>query len=200
MIVIDVEIKNAILGRGETVREGISYCKGWRDFEGMGVACVCTYDIDSHLTQVFLEKQLPDLQALIAEHGGETAGFNTRRFDIPLLAAHGVTVPQEPHYDALEKIWLQLGLNPDKFVPQTHGGWSLDAIMLATFALQKSGSGVMAPVWWQTGERGKVVSYCCRDTWLEAMLIRHMRAGRPVKAAGKPAVTIPNPFANGVPK
>lgn len=50
---MDVEIKKAILGRAETPLPGIGYCAGWRDFANMGVACVCTYDIVTHLSRVF---------------------------------------------------------------------------------------------------------------------------------------------------
>lgn len=186
MIVLDVEIKKGILGRGELARPGIEYCEGWRDFKGMGLAVCCTYDTETHLTQVFLEKQLPELQAHL--DGKDTGGFNTRRFDMSLLAEHGIKINGDRHYDALEQIWLKCGLNPDRFAPQTHGGWGLDAVMEATFNLTKSGHGAMAPVWWQQGERGRVVSYCCRDVWLEAKLITHMRAGGIVRAANKPAL------------
>jgi hypothetical protein len=187
MIVFDVEIKRAILGRGEIPIPGIEYCEGFRDFKNMGLAVCCTYDTETHLTRVFLEKQLPELQDYLA--AGKCGGFNTRRFDMQLLQAHGVMVDGLAHYDALEQIWLKCGLNPDKFAPRTHGGWGLDAVMLATFNLQKSGAGALAPVWWQQGQRGKVVDYCCRDVWLEAKLITHMLAGGTISAASKPSLT-----------
>jgi len=189
MIVFDVEIEKAILGRGEIPIPGIEYCSGWRAFEEMGLACCCTFDTETHLTRVFLKKQLDELQTYLATH--RSGGFNTRRFDLKLLEVNGVTLPafgRERHYDALEQIWLKLGLDPDKFVPQTHGGWGLDAVMQETFGLSKSGAGALAPVWWQQGERGKVVDYCCRDAWLEAKLITHMLAGGEIKAAGKPTL------------
>lgn len=186
MIVFDVEIKKAILGRGEIPQAGVEYCEGWKDFQGMGLAVCCTYDTETHLTRVFLEKQLEELQAYLAAnaHGG----FNTRRFDMALLAAHGVKVDPARHYDALEQIWRKCGLDPDRFNPRTHGGWGLDPVMEGTFNVKKSGHGALAPVWWQQGERGRVVDYCCRDVWLEAKLITHMRAGGVIRAAGKPAL------------
>lgn len=187
MIVLDVEIKLAILGRDEEPRPGIRYCGGWRDFANMGCAVACTYDTTTHLTRVFLEKQLPELQRYLDDEVA-TGGFNTRRFDLQLLEHHGIKVDQVQHYDALEEIWKAMGLNPDRFEPRTHGGWSLDAICDATFGLKKSGHGAMAPVWWQTGERGRVVDYCCRDVWLEAKLIKHMLNGGVVRAPGKPAL------------
>lgn len=176
MIVLDVEIKKAILGRGEEPIAGIEYCGGWRDFKGMGVACVCTFDIVSKLSRVFIEEDLPDLGPYIK--GRVTAGFNTRRFDLPLLVEAGV-LPEQlayggAHYDILEQIWIALGLNPDRFVAATHGGWSLDAVCGSTLGVVKSGNGALAPHWWQQGRRGRVIDYCLRDVWLEAQLLMHI--------------------------
>lgn len=180
MIIIDVETKKAILGRGETPIAGIEYCGGWRDFQGMGIACVCTYDITSQLSRVFLEEDLCALQDYL--RGKPTAGFNTKRFDIPLLEEHGVSFgpyqtkelelhPPAAHYDMLEQIWLALGLDPDKFNPRTHGGWGLDAVCQATLGIAKTGNGALAPVWWQQGKRGKVIDYCLNDVWMEGQLL-----------------------------
>jgi hypothetical protein len=178
MIVLDAEIKKGILARNEVPRPGIEYCAGWRDFANMGVSVVCTYDIHSHLTRTFLEEDFGDLKLYLGDQ--PTAGFNTRRFDLPLLEHHGISVDPDRHLDALERIWITLGLDPDRFDWRTHGGWSLDAIMTATFGLAKSGHGAMAPVWWQEGRRGRVIDYCCRDVWLEGKLIAHILAGKPV--------------------
>lgn len=182
MLIFDVEIKKGILGRKEQPLEGIEYCAGWRDFQNMGVACVCTYDTDTHLSRVFTSARLEELRAYLAT--GETGGFNTRRFDMPLLAAHGVTVDSGRHYDALEQIWIKCGLDPDSF-GYHHAGWGLDAVMQETFGLAKTGHGAMAPVWWQQGHHSKVIDYCLNDVWLEAKLCLHMLGGGLVKAAGK---------------
>src|SRR5208282_3561350 len=182
MIIFDVEIKKGILGRNETPIEGIEYCAGWRDFENMGVACVCTFATESHLSRVFTSSRLDECQQYLAT--APTGGFNTRRFDMPCLAAHGVTIAQEGHYDALEQIWLKLGLDADRF-SSLHAGWGLDAVMQATFGLAKTGHGAMAPVWWQQGHHGKVIDYCLNDVWLEAKLVTHMLDGGIVCAEGK---------------
>ena len=186
MIILDVEIKKGILGRDDSPLPGIEYCGGWRDFAGMGVSVVCTYHIETRLTRVFLEEDFAELQAYLKTDS--TAGFNTRRFDLPLLEHHGIVVDQALHFDGLEQIWLALDLDPDRFYWKTHGGWSLDNVMTATFGLAKSGHGAMAPVWWQQGKRGKVIDYCCRDVWLEGKLVEHLRAGAPVfkEANGAP--------------
>jgi len=191
MIIIDVEIKKAILGRGEEPIPGIEYCGGWRDFAGMGIACVATYDIYTHLSRVFLEEDLPELQQYIAEE--PTAGFNTRRFDLPLLHEHGVDVDQTLHYDELEQIWIAQGFNPDKFYPKTHGGWGLDAVCKETLRIAKTGHGALAPVWWQQGRRGKVIDYCLNDVWMEGQLLLHIIKHGWVVAADKPRVRLPLP-------
>jgi hypothetical protein len=173
--ILDVEIKRGILGRDEAPLEGIEYCGGWRDFQNMGVAVVCTYDLKTRLTRVFLEEDFAELRDYIGK--GATGGFNTRGFDLPLLKEHGVCVEEDQHFDALWRIWSAQGLDPTRFDFKTHGGWSLDAIMKSTFGVAKSGHGAMAPVWWQQGKRGKVIDYCCRDVWLEAKLVQHLLAG-----------------------
>lgn len=182
MIVFDVEIEKAILGRGEEPTAGIEYCNGWRDFKGMGISVVTTYDINTHLTRVFLKEDLPELFEYLRDK--PTAGFNTRRFDIPLLMTHWLALGLDsigcPHYDMLEEIWIALGLNPDKFNPKTHGGWGLDAVCGETLGLHKTGNGALAPVWWQQGKRGKVIDYCCNDSWMEAQLLKHIIANNGV--------------------
>lgn len=188
MVVLDVEIRKAILGRDEPPIAGIDYCGGWRDFENMGIACVCTYDTATHLTRVFLASNLEELQKYLDAEVA-TGGFNTFGFDLKLLAHHGIKVDHAQHYDALAEIWKKCGLDPGRFEPRTHGGWSLDAIMQGTFGLAKSGHGAMAPIWWQQGKRGRVVDYCARDVWLEAKLISHMLAGGTIRAPGKPALS-----------
>lgn len=175
MIVLDVEIVKGILGRDDQPIAGIEYCGGWRDFANMGVSVACTHDLRTRLSRCFFQDELGELQTYLA--GKPTAGFNTRRFDLPLLAHYGVMVDQAKHFDVLEQIWLALGLDPDHFAGRTHGGWSLDSVMTGTFGLAKSGHGAMAPVWWQQGKRGRVVDYCLRDVWLEGKLVEHALSG-----------------------
>src|SRR6266705_4872172 len=168
--------------QGETAIKDIEYCEGWKDYANMGVSCVCTCDMDSHLSRVFTTSRLPDLAEYVRDKA--TGGFNTRRFDMPLLEVHGVTFNQDKHFDALEQIWLRLGLDPDQF-SELHKGWGLDAGMQATFGLAKTGHGAVAPIWWQQGHHSKVIDYCLNDVWLEAKLIAHMLKGGEI--LGKPS-------------
>lgn len=198
MIILDVEIKRAILGRDEVPRPEIEYCAGWRDYKGMGIACVCTFDIVTKLSRVFLEDNRDELAAYL--EGRVTSGFNTRRFDLPLLEEHE-WLPQKfvlhgDHYDILEQIWIALGLNPDRFVPATHGGWGLDAVCGSTLGVKKSGNGALAPIWWQLGQRGRAIDYCARDVWLEAQLLLHIIEKRYVQngPGGRVEVLVPPEF------
>jgi hypothetical protein len=178
MIIVDVEIKKAIRGRNERQIDGIEYCDGWRDFKNMGIACVCTYDITTGLTRVFLEEDLGELAVYL--HDRWTAGFNTVQFDNKLLAEHGIDIDAGQHYDILREIWIALGLDPDNFNYRTHGGWGLDVVCQATLGIRKTGTGALAPVWWQQGKRGKVIDYCCNDVWMEGQLLLHVLRGLPV--------------------
>lgn len=196
MIIIDVEILKAIPPRPNEIREpGIEYCAGWRDFENMGITVVCTYEADTHLSRAFLVEDLGELAVYL--HKKPTAGFNTRRFDLPLLSAHGVDVDQSQHYDILEQIWLAQGLDPDNFVYATHGGWSLDAVCEATLGCKKSGNGAMAPIWWQKGRKGRVIDYCLRDVWLEATLLNEIEQSGGV--SGPQDLKLPRPSQLRVP-
>jgi hypothetical protein len=197
MIIIDVEIKKAILGRNDLPIPGIEYCGGWRDFEGMGIACVCTYDINTGLSRVFCfddEDQKYAFENYIS--GKRTAGFNTRRFDNTLLHHHGVDVEKigGEHYDILEEIWVALGLNPDKFNPKTHGGWGLDAVCQATLGIAKTGNGALAPIWWQQGKRGKVIDYCLNDCNIEGRLLQWIIDGNPVRNASGSVLRVAGRF------
>ena len=198
MIVLDVEIEKAIPPRANTPREpDIAYCEGWRDYPNMGIACVCTYELATGLSRVFLREELSQLAQYL--RGRWTAGFNTRRFDNRLLAEHGVTLGDVQHYDMLEAIWRSIGLDPDRFVPATHGGWSLDAVCGATLGVQKSGDGASAPIWWQRGARGRVIDYCLRDVWLEAALLKFILLNGWVSRAlpAKLAIDVPAEVLEG---
>jgi hypothetical protein len=189
MIIVDIEILKAIPKSGEALIPGIEYCAGWRDFENMGITVVCTYEMETHLSRAFLMEDLGELAVYL--HKKATGGFNTRRFDLPLLAEHGIDVDQEQHYDILERIWMAQGLDPDNFVYATHGGWSLDAVCEASLGCKKSGNGAMAPIWWQQGKRGKVIDYCLRDVWLEAQVVEYIVKHGGI--TGPRAIDLPRP-------
>ena len=80
IIVYDIEIAKAIQGRGEQRVDGIEYCKGWRDFKGMGIACICAYDYHTMAYRVFMEDNIQEFVVLAMQSrllSGSTATILT---------------------------------------------------------------------------------------------------------------------------
>ena len=181
MLVCDVEIASAILGRGEKRREGIKYCQGWKDFVGMGVSTVCCYDYGQDRYRVFCADNMDEFCELMVSHD-VIVGFNNISFDNNVLAhvmSGCMTTPPEiikkdlddKSYDILVEIWKGAGLSPEFRYP-SHLGYSLDAIVKVNgLATGKTGSGALAPVWYQTGQYGRLIDYCLADVWLTKKLL-----------------------------
>ncbi|MEW6186191.1 MAG: hypothetical protein AB1585_10685 [Thermodesulfobacteriota bacterium] len=169
MIIFDCEILRAVPGRDGVREPGIEYCGGWRDFAGMGLACIGVYDYAEDIYRVFLRDNYSDFQKLV-DSSDWICGFNNIQFDYPLCAANGIVVSEEKSYDLLREIWAGAGFGPE-FDSRTHAGFGLEACCLANFNLGKSGNGALAPVQWQRGEYGAVIDYCLRDVWLTKKLL-----------------------------
>lgn len=161
MIIYDCEIIKGIARKGEPRIEGIEYCDGWRDFENMGISCICAYDYVEKRPRVFLEDNMDDFRELISRTD-LVIGFNSLSFDNQLCRANDIDVPNEKSWDLLVEIWKGAGLSPCFQYP-SHMGFSLDACGEANFGIKKSGNGAMAPVDWQQGRKGKVIDYCLND-------------------------------------
>jgi DEAD/DEAH box helicase domain-containing protein len=169
MLIYDLEIANAIPDRNGSRAEGVSYCEGWTDYAGMGLAVVCCYDYTTARPRVFCSDNLAGFVELVASHDC-VVGFNNRRFDDRVLAAQGIIIPTEKSYDLLQEIWRGLGLGPE-FHPYTHGGYNLDAISRANFGASKQLGGADAPARWQRGHVGTVIDYCLADVNLTRRLL-----------------------------
>lgn len=173
MLLYDVEIERPVPDDRRRDREpGIEYCKGWKDYTGMGVAVVCAWDWHENAYRVFLKDNLYELQNLIVRHD-LVVGFNNHRFDDPLMRAHGVIIPKEKSYDLLTEILRANG--NECFSPNACAGYGLDAVARANGGKGKSGRGDLAPVLWQRGCRGAVIDYCMRDVYLlKSLLMEHV--------------------------
>lgn len=167
--VYDCEIAKAIPLDREPMVPGIEYCKGWRDFKGMGLAVLCTVDDRGH---AFVQT---DPEIRFQTYGfGVPVSFNGIRFDNPLLRANYHEVNDGPCYDILREIWIGKGLNPDEFIPNLHGGLGLNAMCEANKVGVKIGRGAISPIMWQRGKRLEVISYCLHDCYLTAMLFERI--------------------------
>lgn len=177
MFIYDCEIKNLIPDRNPRL-PGYSYCQGWEDFEGMGIAVVAAYEYGEDRYRVFCGDNLSGFVELLKTHK-ECVGFNNRRFDDRLLKAHGIEIPPIRSIDLLRSVWAAAGLDPDNFRPQTHGGFNLGMMAKANFGYGKAtGAGAQAPILWQDGKIGSVIDYCIEDVRMtKALVDKVMRDG-----------------------
>lgn len=173
---LDAETIYPVCGNRETPRAGYTYAKNWQDYKGMGVACVCAWDAVLQRPLTYLADNLDQLAAH-AHNANVVVTYNGVKFDYPLLAAHGIKLPEHCHYDLLREIWLALGLDPDRFNPQTHGGLGLDLFALANLGYGKGDfDGWEAAHCWQRGEYGKVITYCHNDVLMTYELVLRLVA------------------------
>ncbi len=171
MLIYDCEIIKAMPAEDDTIIEGTEYCKGWRDFENMGVSVICAYDYVEERYRVFMLDNFDEFVELVA-HRGLLIGFNNIAFDNQLCLANGIDVSKTEPYDVLIEIWKGAGLG-EQFQHPSHLGYGLGACCLANFGTTKSGSGALAPILWQQGKLGKVVDYCLNDVKLTKQLVDH---------------------------
>jgi len=159
-LIYDCEIINCIPpSNGE--RDGqLWYCKGWTDYEGMGISCIGVYDLLKDQYRIFLEDNFRDFQHLVngREH---IIGFNSFFFDDKLCFANDIVVTTT--YDLLAEVRIASGQPPVYTPGQTRGGYHLEALAQANLGYGKSGSGEQAPVLWQNGRYGAAIDYCLSD-------------------------------------
>ena len=180
MIIFDLEIKRAILGKNETPYPDVEYCSGWKAYQDMGISVICAYDYGEDRYRVFCEDNLPQFQFLVNRHN-TIVGFNNISFDNSVCKANGLIVPENKSFDLLREIRKVAGLGP-KFQFPSHMGYGLDAVIKATFPEcgGKTGHGAMAPIHWQRGQIGNVIDYCMTDVWLTKLLMDSVLENRAI--------------------
>jgi len=183
IIFYDIEIKKAIPDRNGGRLPAIEYCEGWYDHKNMGITTIGIYNFTREMPAVICEDNIKDFERMLKGNAW-MIGFNNINFDNKVIdAAWGVEVPREICFDLLQAVWEAAGLpipgtlvngEQVQFDPKRHGGYGLDACAMANFSEGKSGDGATAPVDWQRGNYGKVISYCLRDVMLTFKLWRRM--------------------------
>lgn len=162
-VVVDVEIQKTIE----------SLPNKWNDTHLMGVAVAVVYEFQTERYRVYGENDVDALRSRL-EVADRISGFNIWAFDYPVIWGekrdwrHPTLGPRTN--DVLRRIWLGVGVDPNNFVPKTHGGYTLDNCTAATFKEHKVGHGASAPVWYQDGKWPWVVDYCLDDVRLERKL------------------------------
>jgi len=170
IVVYDCEIKNVIDGKTIT----------WNDHNKMGISVAVAFDYLTSEFKVFMDDNLEELPTLL-NRAEIVSGFNIIGFDHKLV--NGSTKAQYVHtdntYDLLFESRLAWGWDPKMAFPK---GMRLDDHLLGTFGPEwvKTADGAEAPLMWQRGELGRLISYCIDDVRRECMLFEHVWAEKPV--------------------
>jgi hypothetical protein len=192
IFIYDLEIERGILGKNEEPLDDVLYCRGWTDYEGMGISVVGVCEIDTAVPHrpvysVFLADNLRYLVRLAHSKADLLVGFNNIGFDDNVLDASTESdwtyyTSHIPRFDIQREIWLAQGYPTDRFDREVHAGFSLNAMCAANGLPSKTGSGAMAPVLWQRGQTARVINYCLHDVALTYALLDLIEVSRYLNA------------------
>lgn len=142
IIVLDIETK-----------KGFDEVGGRDNLGALGVSLVGVYSYRHKEYQAYFEEDFPKLLSLLAEKP-LVIGFNQRRFDFPVLQPYfkDFDLQKVSMIDILEDLTKTLGHRV-----------SLDSVAQATLNTRKSGHGLDAIRYWNTGQLDKLKKYCLDD-------------------------------------
>jgi DEAD/DEAH box helicase domain-containing protein len=132
---------------------------GWDKISLMRMSVAVTYNTAQGAYRIYSEKQVDDLLTEL-QRADLVVGFNNLRFDYEVLHAYTTfDLRQLPTLDML--IALQNTLQHRL---------SLDAIVTATFGVEKTAEGMQAIHWFREGKLLEVAEYCCYDVKLTRLV------------------------------
>lgn len=156
---VDTErIKNVVYFDVETQRSA-DEVGGWGNIARMGLSVGVTYHSARNEYRIYGESQVDDLIREL-QRADLIVGFNNLRFDYEVL--HGYTaldLRQLPTLDMLVDLQNRL-----------QHRLSLDAIVTATFGVEKTAEGMQAIEWFRQGRLMDIAEYCCYDVKLTRMV------------------------------
>ncbi len=127
----------------------------YSDPKKLGVSIVAVYDYAKQQPAVFFEQELRQLFPLL-ESASYIIGFNIHSFDLPVLQAYYPgRVEDLPVFDIMEDIRQKI----DRRL-------ALNDILQATLNKRKSGHGLQAINYYQSGNWEKLKQYCLDDVML----------------------------------
>lgn len=180
MIVYDIETIRPVMPRDPAGRlPAIEYANDWRDYTGMGIACIAAYDTENQRFRVF-GGDPPELERFAAFAANRIlVGWNNHQFDDPLLAAHGVDVVQS--WDIMAAL-MAAGAGGQR------GNGLGNTARVNLGDVGKFADGIMAPIWWQRGQHERVIDYCLQDVNLTRLLLERLldKGELTAAATGKP--------------
>src|SRR3989338_1017531 len=127
---------------------------GGRDNLGaLGVSMVGVYSYRHKEYQAYFENDFPKLSSILSDKP-LVIGFNHRRFDMPVLQPYfkDFDLKQLKLLDVMEELTKILGHRI-----------GLDAVAQATLGTKKSGHGLDAIRYWNTGDLESLKKYCLDD-------------------------------------
>jgi len=127
---------------------------GGRDNLGaLGISLVGVYSYRHNEYQAYWEEDFPKLLSILAEKP-LVIGFNHRRFDFPVLQSYfkNFDLKTLPVIDILEDLTKVLGHRV-----------KLDSVAEATLGTRKSGDGLDAIRYWNSGRLEELKKYCLQD-------------------------------------
>jgi len=139
-ITFDIETKNTFqdVGSNEAV--------------DLDISLLCLHDSETNEYHTFMHDELDKLWPIL-EKTDMLIGYNSDHFDIPLLNKY--------YHGDLTKIKSLDILKEIK--DATNRRFKLDSIAEATLGINKSGNGLDAIKWWNSGEIDKIKKYCLDD-------------------------------------
>lgn len=178
MLILDCEIANPVPNKKEPPIDGIRYCDGWTDYTGMGISVIGCYDYATSRPLLFAGDNFSEF-VLLVQDTDRIVTFNGKRFDSPLLKAHGVDIDDDRHYDLFQEIKDAAGAG------QYAKGYNLNNCCYVNLGVRKDDSAIMAPINWQRGLYGKVFNYALQDIMMTKGLLDLVIAGTPLIDPGK---------------
>lgn len=124
---------------------------GPEHFDKLGVSVACAYDSKTDQFHSFRENELKRLFELCEER--LIVGYNIRGFDLPVLAAYGLSLQNLDVFDIMYDLET---LTRQRYL-------KLEYVVRGTLNVGKSADGLQAIEWWRTGQIQKIIDYCLQD-------------------------------------
>lgn len=139
-ITFDIETKNFFADVGSN------------DPTALDISVVCIHDSLDDSYQSFLEADFPKLWPIL-EKADALITWNGDHFDIPLLNKYySGDLSKLRSIDLMNEVRNVIGRR-----------LKLDSVAEATLGVRKSGNGIDAVTWWNSGEIDKIIKYCIDD-------------------------------------
>ena len=125
---------------------------GSNDATDLDISVVCIHDSKTNEYSAYMYDELDKLWPIL-EQADMLIGYNSDHFDIPLLNKYYQgDLTSIKSLDILKEIKESLGKRI-----------KLDTVAEATLGINKSGNGLDAVKWWNSGEIEKIKKYCLDD-------------------------------------